>query len=88
MTLKMAVWGAMIRVIGQNYLTITYRQNLDAVDLAYQIETSGDLKTWVVYEPAVEDVSTNPIDSSTREVTIRMPADQNRGFLRVIPQTK
>lgn len=70
---------------GTDYLTLTYRKNLDAPDLTYTIETSTDLTTWSVATVESDTVITADLDGdgSSELRKARLVRSGEKQFLRI-----
>jgi hypothetical protein len=69
----------------QDYLELTYQENLNATDITYTVEESGDLAMWTPVTPTTEEITRIPIPNTIlREVTVRRPVTGTRQFLRVV----
>ena len=69
---------------GTDYLVLSHRKNVEAVDLTFYYESSSDLESWAAYVPAPLDFGKTTIDPKTDGVEVRIPVpDSGPVFLRM-----
>jgi hypothetical protein len=71
----------------EDYFTISYRRTLDADDVAFEVQRSGDLVTWATGPGNVAFVRAMDNGDGTETVTwrsARVFASEDREFLRVV----
>ncbi len=66
------------------FLTLTYRRNRDAEDLAFTVQTSPDLVTWTDLEPGTADVTITPSpDTGVDHIAVKVPMTADHLFVRL-----
>ncbi len=82
-----ATSGGLVTVDSDGFLSITYQQNLNAIDVTFLIQESSDLQTWTtVPSPELVQEETNE-ENQTKKVTERLSdpvTSGTRNFLRVL----
>lgn len=78
---------------GKTYLTITYTENVEASDLEYTVEVTGDVRNgeWLSGTGNTVDITANPAPTDSNDNPIRtfrdavstQDANENRRFIRV-----
>ncbi|MED5586781.1 MAG: lamin tail domain-containing protein [Verrucomicrobiota bacterium] len=79
-------FAGIIEIAGNNYLTMTYRQRMDAPGIGYTVDYSPDKKAWEEAGGAIEQVASQPAGDGFNSVTVRLldPLEsQPTGFLRL-----
>lgn len=61
----------------------TYRRNKDADDLRFRILYSDNLRDWSEYRPCSSQVSIQPIATDEDEISVQLPASEDRAFFRL-----
>lgn len=70
------------------YLVMTFRQNKDASDVSYTIESSGDLLIWTEpMDAAIAELSTADPVTGDKIIEAKIPYHENRRFLRLSVET-